>query len=75
MCEVRAEELEEVPYSGAGEASDRSAVGGAHDGGVMYCGVGVDGEFAGGEHVEVGVDRVVVECDEGVRPWEGSRIG
>jgi hypothetical protein len=29
----------------------------------VYC------EFAGGEHVEVGVDRVVVECDEGVRPW------
>jgi hypothetical protein len=29
----------------------------------------VYGEFAGGEHVEVGVDRVVVESDDGVYPW------
>jgi enhancing lycopene biosynthesis protein 2 len=28
--------------------------------------VGVYGEFAGEEHVEVGVDRVVVESDERV---------
>jgi hypothetical protein len=31
--------------------------------------VGVYGKFDGGEHVEVRVDRVVVECVEGLRPW------
>jgi predicted ATP-dependent serine protease len=31
--------------------------------------MGMDGEFAGGEHVEVGVDSgVMFEGDEGVRP-------
>jgi hypothetical protein len=29
----------------------------------------VNGEFTGREHVEVGVDGVVVECDKRVRPW------
>jgi hypothetical protein len=32
-------------------------------------GVCVDGEFAGGEHVKVWIDGVVVECNEGMRPW------
>jgi hypothetical protein len=43
---------------------------------VVSCsvGVGVDGEFACGEHGELGMDRVVIECDEGVRPWGGSRF-
>jgi hypothetical protein len=30
-----------------------------------------NGEFTGREHVVVGVDGVVVECDKGVRPWSG----
>jgi hypothetical protein len=34
-------------------------------------GVGVYGKCAGEEHVEVGVDGVVFECDEGMRPWNG----
>jgi hypothetical protein len=52
-----------VSDAGAGEGSDCTAVWGAKDGGVMEGGVGVYGECAGGEHVEVRVDGVVVECD------------
>jgi hypothetical protein len=37
-------------------------------------GVRVDGECAGGKHVEVKVDRVMVEGDEGVRPWVGTGV-
>jgi hypothetical protein len=35
----------------------------------VYC------EVASGEHVEVWVDWVVVECDEVVCPWSGSVRG
>jgi hypothetical protein len=40
---------------------------------VVEGGVGVNGECAGGMHVEVGVYGVMFEGDEGVRPW--CRIG
>jgi hypothetical protein len=36
--------------------------------------VDVNGERAGGEHVEVGIGVVVVECDEGMRPWGRSCV-
>jgi hypothetical protein len=53
MCEVGAEELEEVSDAGPRESCDRAAVGGEEDGCVLESGVGVDVEFAIGEHVEV----------------------
>jgi hypothetical protein len=37
--------------------------------------VGVYGERAGGEHVKVWINGVVVECDEGMRPWVGHGSG
>jgi hypothetical protein len=41
----------------------------------MEIGMGMHGEFAGGAHVEVWVDGVVVEGDEGVRPCVGPGFG
>jgi nitrogenase subunit NifH len=35
----------------------------------------VHGEFTRGQHVEVGVDGVIVEGDEGIYPWVESSGG
>jgi hypothetical protein len=56
VCEVGPED---VSGEGAGEGCGCAIVGGIEDGCVMVGGVGVDGEFAGGAHVEVGVDGIV----------------
>ena len=63
LREVGAEDLKEVADAGAVEGSYRATVGSAEYGGVVERWVCVDCDFAGGEHVEVGVDGVVVECD------------
>jgi hypothetical protein len=36
--------------------------------------MGVYGECVEGEHVKVWIDGVMVECDEGVRPWGGCWV-
>jgi hypothetical protein len=48
-----------VSDAGAGEGCDCAAISGAEDGSVMEGRVGVCGECAGGEHVEVWADGVV----------------
>jgi hypothetical protein len=64
VCEVGAEEVVEVSDAGAREGERplgrRGCIG-------WFCrgGVGVCGECAGGEHVNIWIDGVVVECDEG----------
>jgi hypothetical protein len=37
-------------------------------------GVGVYGDCAGDDHVKVWIDGVVVDCDEGMRPWGRSWV-
>jgi hypothetical protein len=62
VCEVGAEELEEVSNAGTGEGCDCSAVWGVEGGSVVEVGVDVCGGCDGRDHVEVMTHGVVVEC-------------
>jgi hypothetical protein len=73
--EVWAEELVEVSDAGVCEGCDCAAVRGAENGCIKKGGVFVYCEFAGGEHVQVGVNWVVIEGDEVLRLWRGSGGG
>ena len=63
LREVGAKELVEMTDAGAVKGGDCAAVRSAEYGGVVEGWVCVDGEFTGREHVKVGVNGVVVECD------------
>ena len=53
----------EMTDAGAVKGGDCAAVRSAEYGGVVEGWVCVDGEFTGREHVKVGVNGGVVECD------------